>query len=259
MDHEASLRAYYQELMAAWGPQDWWPAYTRFEVIVGAFLTQNTAWTNVERALRRLRAEGALNLDSIRRMPLPKLARIVRSSGYFRQKAKRLKSFVSYLDAQYGGSLERMFLQPTDKLREELLAVDGVGPETADSILLYAGGHPVFVVDAYTRRIFERHGLITAKARYEDVRQLVERALGREIPAGLGQPPQSPLAGRRRHKFVVRRASAIARAFDEFHALLVQTAKHHCLKAEARCSGCPLDRFLRKPVEDPPFAVPQSL
>ena len=232
--------------MAAWGPQDWWPAYTRFEVIVGAFLTQNTAWTNVERALDGLRAEGALNLEGIRRTPLPKLARVVRSSGYFRQKAKRLKNFVSYLDARYNGSLERMFAQPTDKVREELLAVDGVGPETADSILLYAGGHPVFVVDAYTRRIFERHGLIPAKARYEDIRQLVERAFDREIPASLDPPPTSPLAGRRRHKFVVRRAPATARAFDEFHALLVQAAKHHCLKAEAMCSGCPLERFLKK-------------
>jgi endonuclease-3 related protein len=241
--------------MAVWGPQDWWPAHTRFEVIVGAFLTQNTAWTNVERALRRLRTEGALNLEGIRGMPLPKLARMVRSSGYFRQKAKRLKSFVSYLDTRYGGSLERMFVQPTDKLREELLAVDGVGPETADSILLYAGGHPVFVVDAYTRRIFERHGLITAKARYEDVRQLVERSFGQEIPAGLDQPPKSPLAGRRRHKFVVRRASAAARAFDEFHALLVQAAKRHCLKAEAKCTGCPLEWFLEKQAGRLPSAI----
>jgi len=234
--------------MATWGPQDWWPAYTRFEVIVGAFLTQNTAWTNVERALDGLRAEGALNLEGIRRTPLAKLAKMIRSSGYFRQKARRLKNFVRYLDAGYGGSLERMFAEPTDKLREELLALNGVGPETADSILLYAGGHPVFVVDAYTRRIFERHGLISAKVRYEDVRLLVEQAFYEEIPAGPSQPPRSPLAGRRRHKFVIRRASAAARAFDEFHALLVQAAKHHCLKAEARCSGCPLERFLEKPL-----------
>ena len=244
MDREASLRTYFQALMAAWGPQDWWPAYTRFEVIVGAFLTQNTAWTNVERALRQLRAEGVLNVDGIRRAPLPKLARMIRSSGYFRQKATRLKTFVNYLDEQYGGSLERMFAQPTAKLREELLALNGVGPETADSILLYGGGHPVFVVDAYTRRILERHGLITAKARYEEIRQLVEQAFSEEILRAHDRPPTSPLPGRRRHKFVIRGASASARAFDEFHALLVQTAKHHCLKAEARCSGCPLERFL---------------
>jgi len=244
LDREASLRTYFQALMAAWGPQDWWPAYTRFDVIVGAFLTQNTAWTNVERALRQLRAEGVLNVDGIRRAPLPKLARMIRSSGYFRQKATRLKTFVNYLDEQYGGSLERMFAQPTAKLREELLALNGVGPETADSILLYGGGHPVFVVDAYTRRILERHGLITAKARYEEIRQLVEQAFSEEILRAHDRPPTSPLPGRRRHKFVIRGASASARAFDEFHALLVQTAKHHCLKAEARCSGCPLERFL---------------
>jgi endonuclease-3 related protein len=246
LDHEGSVRNYYQQLMAAWGPQDWWPAHTRFEVIVGAFLTQNTAWTNVERALRRLRAEGVLNLDGIRRTPMPKLAQMIRSSGYFRQKAQRLKNFVSYLDARYRGSLERMFAQPTDKLREELLALNGVGPETADSILLYAGGHPVFVVDAYTRRVFERHGLITAKARYEDIRHLVERALPQALPPDWDQPPASPLAGRQRHKFAIRRATPAARAFDEFHALLVQTAKHHCLKAQAQCSGCPLERFLKK-------------
>ena len=244
MDHESSVRAYYQALMATWGPQDWWPAYTRFEVIVGAFLTQNTAWTNVERALRRLREEGVLNPDGIRRTPRKHLAQMIRSSGYFRQKAQRLKNFVAYLDAHYQGSLERMFAQPTGRLREELLALHGVGPETADSILLYAGGHPVFVVDAYTRRILERHGVITGKTKYEDIRQLVERALQQAPPPGLDDPPTSPLAGRRRHKFVIRRSALGARAFDEFHALLVQTAKHHCLKAQAQCSGCPLERFL---------------
>jgi endonuclease-3 related protein len=246
LDREARVRAYYRELMATWGRQDWWPAYTRFEVIVGAFLTQNTAWVNVERALRRLREEGVLNLDGIRRTPVPKLAEMIRSSGYFRQKAQRLKNFVTYLDSNYGGSLERMFAQPTDKLREELLALNGVGPETADSILLYAGGHPVFVVDAYTRRIFERHGLITSKAGYEDLRQLVEGALQQGLPAAEDPPPTSPLPGRRRHKFVVRRATTAARTFDEFHALLVQAAKHHCRKAEAICAGCPLEQFLNK-------------
>jgi endonuclease III related protein len=244
LDHESSVRAYYQSLMAAWGPQDWWPAYTRFEVIVGAFLTQNTAWTNVERALRRLHEEGVLNLEGIRRTPSRKLAQMIRSSGYFRQKAQRLKNFVSYVDARYGGSLERMFTQPTDKLRDELLGLNGVGPETADSILLYAGGHPVFVVDAYTRRIFERHGLITSKARYEDIRRLVERAFQQALPTADDPPPASPLPGRRRHKFIIRRAPGAARAFDEFHALLVQAAKHHCLKAQACCSGCPLETFL---------------
>jgi endonuclease III related protein len=244
LDHESSIRNYYQRLMEEWGPQDWWPAYTRFEVIVGAFLTQNTAWTNVERALRRLRGEGALNLEGIRRTPLSKLALMIRSSGYFRQKAQRLKTFVSYVDRCYQGSLTRMFARPTPELREELLALNGVGPETADSILLYASGHPVFVVDAYTRRVFERHGLTTPKARYEEIRQLVERAFEPALPLDSGLQPASPLSGRRRHKFQVRQAAPAARIFDEFHALLVQTAKHHCLKASAKCNGCPLEKFL---------------
>jgi len=230
--------------MAAWGPQDWWPARTRFEVIVGAFLTQNTAWTNVERALRQLRAEGVLNLDGIRRTPQSKLARMIRSSGYFRQKAQRLKNFVNFVDTRYGGSLAKMFSRPTAELREELLSLNGVGAETADSILLYAGGHPVFVVDAYTRRVFERHGLITAKARYGEIRELVEQAFAADLPPSLDLPPASPLPDRRRHKFLTRQVAPVAGVFDEFHALLVQTAKHHCLKAKANCKACPLEEFL---------------
>jgi endonuclease III related protein len=244
LEREATIRALYLELIAAWGPQDWWPAYTRFEVVVGAFLTQNTAWTNVEKALRRLREEGLLNVAGIRRTPAGKLARMIRSSGYFRQKARRLKNFVEHLDSKYGGSLERMFAQPTQKLREELLELNGVGPETADSILLYAGGHPVFVVDAYTRRILERHGLINQKTPYEEIRQLTEQSLGGDLQYAANGPPRRPLPGRRRHKFVLRRAAPAARVFDELHALLVQTAKHHCLKAEAKCEGCPLEPLL---------------
>ena len=245
LDRQASIRAYYRALLEAWGPQDWWPAYSRFEVIVGAFLTQNTAWTNVERALRQLREHRSLNLSGIRNTPVAKLGNLIRSSGYFRQKARRLKNFVKYLDARYGGSLQRMFSQPTSKLRDELLSLNGVGPETADSVLLYAGGHPVFVVDAYTRRVFERHELVTPKAPYEDIRQLVETAFQRHLPVPL-LPPTSPLPGRRRHKFVIGVAAAPARAFDEFHALLVQAAKNHCLKAKPQCAGCPLERFLGK-------------
>lgn len=243
LEAQTHVQAFYRELMATWGPQDWWPAYTRFEVIVGAFLTQNTAWTNVERALRRLREAGSLNVEGVRRTPCAKLAELIRSSGYFRQKAERLKEFVRYLDERYGGSLDRMFAQPTTRLREELLALKGVGPETADSILLYAGGHPVFVVDAYTRRIFERHQLVTGKTSYEDLRRIVEAALQAQ-PEVTDDPPRQPLPGRRRHKYLIRRATAAARRFDEFHALLVQTAKRHCLKAEAKCTGCPLEPFL---------------
>ncbi|HVP42220.1 MAG TPA: hypothetical protein VMS96_02245 [Terriglobales bacterium] len=233
--------------MAHWGPQDWWPAYTRLEVIVGAFLTQNTSWKNVEGALRNLRQHRLLNLNGLRKASTRELEAAVRPAGYFRQKAQRLKDFVSFLDTGYGGSLTRMFSRPTAELRTELLGLNGVGPETADSILLYAGGHPVFVVDAYTRRVFERHGILTGKEKYEGVRELFERAFDGQ-PAGdwlAGNiPPVSPLQARRRHKLTLTEAPVEARIFDEYHALLVQVAKHHCLKKAALCDGCPLQRFL---------------
>ncbi len=245
---KAEIRDYYRALLRAWGPQDWWPAYTRFEVIVGTYLTQNTAWSNVERSLRNLRRAGLLNLDGIRETPIKSLEKYVRSAGYFRQKAQRLKNFVAFLDSRYQGSLVRMFGRPTDELRRELLELNGVGPETADSILLYAGGHPVFVVDAYTRRIFERHSLIHTKTGYEEIRKLVEEALF----AGFAEEDcnarvaLTPLPGRRRHKYKVAGATPAAVAYDEFHALLVQAAKHHCLKAAPECDGCPLQPFLVK-------------
>src|SRR5437867_73847 len=177
---EQHVLAMYSTLAQAWGPQHWWPARTQFEVIVGAYLTQNTNWTNVELALDKLRSARMLSIAGIRRIPIRRLETLVRSSGYFRQKARRLKLFVAFLDRNYGGSLKRMFAQPTAKLRDELLGLEGVGPETADSILLYAGQHPIFVVDAYTRRIAERHGLAPATVGYDDLRILFERGLSAE-------------------------------------------------------------------------------
>src|SRR5215467_5184905 len=162
------IRDYYSVLFEAWGPQHWWPGQSRFEVIVGAYLTQNTSWTNVEKAIRSLRRAGVLSVDGIRRTPRARLEKLIRSAGYFRQKTERLKAFVRFLDEGHRGSLARMFAQPTARLREELLALKGVGPETADSILLYAGNHAVFVVDAYTRRILERHGIVGSRASYEE-------------------------------------------------------------------------------------------
>ena len=159
--HDA-IRAFYHTLFSAWGRQHWWPAQSRFEVIVGAYLTQNTAWTNVEKALANLRRARLLTIRGIRRTPQLELEQLIRPAGYFRQKAQRLKTFVGFLDERYGGSLARMFARPTAELRDELLALNGVGPETADSILLYAGNHPAFVVDAYTRRILERHGMVAS-------------------------------------------------------------------------------------------------
>src|SRR5438128_11315785 len=142
------------------GPMHWWAAKTPFEVIGGAILTQNTAWINVERAIANLRRERMLTPRAIETAPAGRLAGLVRSSGYFRQKAKKLKAFVRFLRQDFGGSLKRMFRTPTAELRERLLAVHGIGPETADSILLYAARHPLFVVDAYTQRILLRPGLV---------------------------------------------------------------------------------------------------
>jgi endonuclease-3 related protein len=192
--HDA-IRAFYHALFSAWGRQHWWPARSRFEVIVGAYLTQNTSWINVEKALVNLRKARLLTIRGIRRTPPPQLELLIRSAGYFRQKARRLKTFVSFLDERYGGSLARMFARPTAELRDELLALNGVGPETADSILLYAGNHPVFVVDAYTRRILERHQIVAASASYDEIRELFEQSLEKADAAEGFSPPR-----RREHR-----------------------------------------------------------
>lgn len=241
------VRQYFRALIEHWGSQDWWPAHSRLEVIAGAFLTQNTSWNNVEGALRNLRRRGLLNLKGLRQVSLPELEAAVRPAGYFRQKAWRLKNFVRFLDARYGGSLTRMFARPTLELRAELLELNGVGPETADSILLYAGGHPVFVVDAYTRRVFDRHGVLSGREDYETIRHRFETAFAAPLESDwqeAGFLPRARLQDRKRHKFRLQSASQRARIFDEYHALLVQAAKHHCRKQEPLCEGCPLAPFL---------------
>lgn len=250
-----TIREYYLSLLRHWGPQNWWPAESRFEVIVGAFLTQNTNWGNVEKAIAELRRARVLSVKGIRDAALQELEQLIRSSGYFRQKAQRLKNFVAFLDAQYGGSLDRMFAQPTSKLRAELLALHGVGPETADSILLYAGSHPVFVVDAYTRRILERHEIIDAKTGYEEIRLLVEKAIGQAKPESLvvltaaanPRHPVSPMSARKR--------SALAQHYNELHAIIVRTGVEYCRKA-ARCDGCPLQKHLKKSAIEAPEGFP---
>jgi endonuclease-3 related protein len=209
------LNNYYHSLFDAHGPQHWWPGRTRFEVIVGAILTQNTSWSNVEAAIRNLRCAGLVSPHAIEAIPVAKLARLIRPSGYFRQKAKKLKAFTAFLFSHYSGSLTRMFRAPTRILREQLLAVHGIGPETADSVLLYAGDHPVFVIDAYTRRILERHNLATPKHTYEELRALFESSLPRD-----------------------------SKLFNEFHALIVRTGKDFCRKSAPRCAACPLKHFL---------------
>lgn len=239
------------------GPQHWWPAENAFEVVVGAFLTQNTAWSNVEHALQGLRQADALSPDGIRRLSLEQLETLIRPAGYFRQKGARLQQFVAHLDARYAGSLTTMLAGPLPQLRQELLALPGIGPETADAILLYAGSREVFVVDAYTRRIFQRHGLAEASDDYEAIRTRVEAALGNGQHAATSatqklaqrwheanpNPPHRATQHRPSGASQLERSER-ARQFSEFHAQLVQLAKHYCLKREARCADCPLRPLL---------------
>jgi endonuclease-3 related protein len=257
-ENASLIRSYYRTLLTAWGPQHWWPAHTPFEIIVGTFLTQNTAWTNVELALANLRAANLLSIEGIRRVPLPDLERMIRPSGYFRQKAQRLKAFVAFLDRQYSGSLENLFAQPTNSLREELLALNGIGPETADSILLYVGNHPVFVVDAYTRRILERHEIFPQKADYEEIRTWFERALApaarkRKAEATEetksrwhGQNSSANFPGTVHAPSAMSTAprTALAQVYNDMHGLIVGVGKHYCKKSQPHCDGCPLQRFL---------------
>jgi len=246
---EAIVRAMYRTLSRAWGKQHWWPAETPFEVIVGAILTQNTSWTNVEPAIASLRAAGKLSVEGIRGVPETKLEELIRSSGHFRQKAQRLKNFVAFLDARCGGSLERMFALPTEQLRADLLALNGIGPETADSILLYAGNHAVFVVDAYTLRILERHEAAAAGAKYDEIRSLVERALQR---VKLRPPLFDSSTGERSPKahspsaMSAAQRSPLTQIYNEMHGLLVQVGKHYCHKSKPKCEVCPLGSMLRK-------------
>jgi endonuclease III related protein len=234
---------YYFALFERWGPQNWWPAASRLEVIVGAYLTQNTNWNNVEKAIANLRRAQVISVPALRRIPLRQLETLIRPSGYFRQKAKKLKTFVRFLDKNYAGSLRRMLAQPTGKLREELLALNGVGPETADSILLYGGNHPVFVVDAYTRRVLERHGIITKKTSYEEIRALLERTLSGATPEELtfvrrGAEPRHPVSRMSRAT-----RSDLAQHYNELHALIVRVGNLYC-RSTPKCEACPLREFL---------------
>lgn len=256
MYREQEFLTYFYTLYRHWGCQNWWPARSRFEVIVGAYLTQNTSWTNVERALDGLRTNGCLSVDALRALPLSRLEKLIRPSGYFRQKARRLKSFIRYIDESYGGSLSRMFAQPTDRLRAELLGLDGVGPETADSILLYAGQHPLFVVDAYTRRILERHGLAAATASYEDLRALCERELNcAAVESALEHPypretrPADRLRGapgacHLPSRMSLAKRSPLVQVYNDMHGLIVGVGKNYCFKSQPKCDECPLRIFL---------------
>jgi endonuclease III related protein len=204
----------YHALWAAAGHRNWWPGRTRLEIILGAILTQKTAWTNVEKALSSLRAGGLLRWERLRELPEAELAATIRSSGTYRQKARRIRAFVRFLEERYGGSLSRMAREETGSLRRDLLSVWGIGPETADSILLYAFRRPVFVVDAYTLRVLVRHGYLQAGSGYAEAQQLLHKHL----------PPQEPL-------------------YNDYHAQFVWVGQTRCRTAP-RCHGCPLQPFL---------------
>ena len=207
------LLEYYQLALKKLGPQRWWPGETPFEVCVGAILTQNTNWTNVEKAIANLKREKLLDPKRLYAVPPAQLAALIRSAGYFNIKTRRLRSFLKFLLEEYEGDLDRMFAERTDSLREKLLAVKGIGPETCDSILLYAGSHPVFVVDAYTKRIFTRHQVLPEEADYHEIQEYFVRHLAPDL-------------------------------YNEFHALIVNIGKNWCKSREPDCEHCPWKKFL---------------
>ncbi|MFA5156534.1 MAG: endonuclease III domain-containing protein [Candidatus Omnitrophota bacterium] len=205
------LNSIYNKLYKAFGPQKWWPAETAFEVMVGAILTQNTSWTNVEKAIASLKKHKALDSRKLRRLSHKQLSRLIKPAGYYNIKAKRLKNFLDFLFGAYKADIRKMSAVDTDILRGQLLSVNGIGPETADSILLYALNKPVFVVDAYTKRIIGRHKLIKESSGYDEVQKLFMSGLKKE-----------------------------EKIFNEYHALLVKLAKDFCLKSKPKCEKCPI-------------------
>jgi endonuclease-3 related protein len=206
----------YQKLYQTIGPRHWWPADSPFEVVVGAILTQNTSWKNVEKALGALKEKNILDPLQLYKVDEQYLATTITSSGFFNIKSKRIKSFINFLFEHYQGSLEKMFSEKLTLLREKLLAINGVGPETADSILLYAGGKPIFVVDAYTKRILLRHKVISPRACYSEIQELFMNNLKADV-----------------------------KMFNEYHALLVYIGKYYC-KRVPQCRSCPLNGTRKK-------------
>jgi len=200
----------YRKLYQAYGPRNWWPGETPFEVMVGAILTQNTSWRNAEKAILKLKGRGVLNPKGIHHLKKSELAHLIKSSGYFRVKTDRLKSFINFLFEEYDGDLKKMRRERLEELRRKLLQIKGIGPETADSILLYGLKKPIFVVDAYTKRILSRHGIISEKASYEEVQGLF-----------MDYVPHNE------------------KSFNEYHALLVHLGKALCKKVP-RCDICPI-------------------
>jgi endonuclease III related protein len=213
----SKLLEIYERLLDCYGPQHWWPGEEPFEVIIGAILTQSAAWTNVEKGIANLKKAKALTPRALRKLTQTELAVLIHSCGYYNAKAVKLKAFAQWFGERFDDNMEKMFAVETGALREELLSVHGIGEETADSILLYAGNKPVFVIDAYTRRIIDRLGLQPAGHKYSDYQKLFMEHL-----------PHNP------------------QMFNEYHALLVALGKNQCLKSNPRCEGCCLGETCTK-------------
>jgi len=210
VDRNTLLLDLYKRLFSSFGPRHWWPGDSPFEIAVGAILTQNTAWRNVEKAIANLKKKNLLSAEAIYSLPVEDLAAQIRSAGYYNIKAKRLKHFVDFLFRESGGNLDRLLTWDLHISRNELLSINGVGPETADSILLYAANKPTFVVDAYTRRILSRHRLMPEEVSYDEVRSFFMDSLEPDVYI-----------------------------FNEFHALLVHLGHTFCTKRKPKCSACP--------------------
>ena len=202
----------YDMLLNHFGPQGWWPGDTPFEVMVGAVLTQNTNWVNVTKAIGNLKRESLLSFNKMHDLPVELLAEKIKPAGYFNLKARRLKNLLNFISEEYFGSIKDMFGEDTLSLREKILTVKGIGPETADSILLYAGNKPVFVVDTYTHRIFSRHNVIAEEEGYYEIQEYFTLSLPEDV--GL---------------------------YNEYHALIVRLGKEFCKKSKPLCSKCPLN------------------
>ena len=211
MEFQRRLLKFYRRLYAFYGPQKWWPAEGPFEVMVGAILTQNTSWLNAEKAIENLKAKGLLSPRSLKKASPRVISELIRPAGYYRLKTKRLKNFVEFFSRTYRGSITLMRKTPCSRLRNKLLSVSGIGPETADSILLYALNKPVFVIDAYTKRILNRHRIISDGYGYAETQRIFEDNLPRK-----------------------------SKLFNEYHALLVRLGKEYCKKTKAQCARCPI-------------------
>lgn len=211
------LMQIFHRLFEHFGPQNWWPGESALEVVVGAVLTQNTAWPNVEKAIKAIKEKDLLSLPGLLSIPEEDLAELIRPCGYFRVKARRLKNLLNAMEEVGKGDLDAFLSLPTEKLREVLMAVSGIGPETADSILLYAAGRPVFVVDGYTKRALSRHGLVSNKATYHEIQTFFMDGL-----------PKDPSL------------------FNEYHALFVALGKTYC-RTKPKCQGCPLEGIELRP------------